>query len=642
MLRLRVQLPEFSNGFNIQQLILNFKMTSKPFSILLLFFVTVYILFANGIMLAQDSEFSSIDFDETVKTLNRVIQNHQPKLSTGITYPFNITPTTVTHKFDSDSYILTQIHRRMESNLVKKFVPDIQFLSKNTRYYRIEEISTNTGKKYIIDTSFTLFQFSDLKFLVICNVSEGRNPGTIIFISNADANKKLTSNPEEVLSEEVLNLYPKKQQNDAKGLSPRDRIESLNIIRNPAFICFTGPRFLPSEVSPALVTSPHEWFEHVDSADASNKESRQLREKGIAIFNERKKLCEELVKTESGRAKLIELVMPNENESELKNSIYISYRDYCELFKNTISRYYSNKRMQEGLSRGGLPISLEEEKAIRKLLKSDDVDIQFFGVILVQTLAYKALVPDLLNICLNKRYNHKRKHSCAVFSKGEDIIIEYSNRVILVIGELGDERTLRSLRSTLQSADEDFKTDIKQAIEHIESNIVERERRRQNWFNTRREIREGKRAIISETINIDIDKPDPEPVSPEGYRNWETKDGLFKTMAKFVGLQDNAAIKGKDVKLLRKDGKEVAIELSALRSTDSEYIRQLLAPERNWTRTDDNTKLKAKLFAKFDDEIIVQESDGINTRIKIEALSETDKEYLKQIPLSPHSKNAFW
>jgi hypothetical protein len=616
-------------------------MTSKSFSFLLSFFVTVYILFANSIMLAQNSEFSSIDFDETMKTLNRVIKNHQPKLSTGITYPFNITPTTVTHKFDSDSYILTQIHRRMESNLVKKFVPDIQFLSKNTRFYRIEEISTNTGTKYIIDTSFTFFQFSGLKFLVICNVSGGHNPGTIIFITNADTNKKFTGNPEEILSEEVLNLYKKKQQNDAKELSPRDRIKSLNIIRNPAFICFTGPRFLSSEVSPALVTFPHEWFEHVDLADASNKESRQLREKGIAIFNERKNLCEELVKTESGRAKLIGLVIPNEDEGELKNSIYISYRDYCELSKNAISDYYSNKRMQEGLARGGIPISLDEEKAIRKLLKSDDLDIQFFGVILVQTLAYKALVPDLLNICFDKRYNNKRKSSCAVFSKGEDIIIEYSNRVILVIGELGDERTLRSLRSTLQSADEDFKADIKQAIEHIESNIVERERRRQNWFNTRREIREGKRAIISETINIDIDKPDPEPVSSEGYRNWETKDGLFKTTAKFVGLQDNAAIKGKDVKLLRKDGKEVAIELSALRSTDSEYIRQLLAPERNWTRTDDNSKLKAKLFAKFDDEIIVQESDGINTRIKIEALSETDKEYLKQIPLSPHSKYAF-
>ncbi|MDR2346500.1 MAG: hypothetical protein LBE18_10565, partial [Planctomycetaceae bacterium] len=62
-----------------------------------------------------------------------------------------------------------------------------------------------------------------------------------------------------------------------------------------------------------------------------------------------------------------------------------------------------------------------------------------------------------------------------------------------------------------------------------------------------------------------------------------------------------------------------------------------------WISTDNNIelKLKAKLLGKFDKEIIVQESDGINTTLKIESLSKSDKEYLKQIPISPHSKYVF-
>jgi hypothetical protein len=92
---------------------------------------------------------------------------------------------------------------------------------------------------------------------------------------------------------------------------------------------------------------------------------------------------------------------------------------------------------------------------------------------------------------------------------------------------------------------------------------------------------------------------------------------------------------------LRNDNKTVAIELSALRVIDREYIRQQIEPDREWTTIYSNRKLKAKLLGKFDKEIIVQESDGINTTLKIESLSESDKEYLKQIPISPHSKYVY-
>ncbi|MDR1925916.1 MAG: hypothetical protein LBQ66_16230, partial [Planctomycetaceae bacterium] len=161
----------------------------------------------------------------------------------------------------------------------------------------------------------------------------------------------------------------------------------------------------------------------------------------------------------------------------------------------------------------------------------------------------------------------------------------------------------------------------------------------------RRDVREKKIFVTGGASMIDIDKPDPEPVSVDGYRNWSTTDGLFKTNAKFVALidvtNDDGKIIDRDVQLLRKDGKKVAIELSGLRSTDREYVRQQLEPLRDWATLDGSLKIKAKLLGKFDKEIILEESDGITTLVQIENLTDKDKEYLKQKTLSPHSKYAF-
>ncbi len=73
------------------------------------------------------------------------------------------------------------------------------------------------------------------------------------------------------------------------------------------------------------------------------------------------------------------------------------------------------------------------------------------------------------------------------------------------------------------------------------------------------EYPEVERNKIFKALNIPID----------GFREWQSKDGLFKTTAKFVSLDKGDAI------LEKPDGKRTSIELSTLRE-DRDYVKTQL------------------------------------------------------------------
>ncbi|MGL6193457.1 MAG: SHD1 domain-containing protein [Thermoguttaceae bacterium] len=56
-------------------------------------------------------------------------------------------------------------------------------------------------------------------------------------------------------------------------------------------------------------------------------------------------------------------------------------------------------------------------------------------------------------------------------------------------------------------------------------------------------------------------------ITYKGFREWQSTDGLFKTTAKFVSLDQG------DVTLEKADGKRTAIELSVLRQLDQDYVK---------------------------------------------------------------------
>jgi hypothetical protein len=519
-------------------------------------------------------------------------------------------------RFDDDIKMLTK------NILIDSLIPDKEFIEKNKICY---SVSADPKKNLPFpwqdghDIIYLSYSVDDLTIL-LAFIGSNSFATTYLFIakSNQDKTEKYDIKfLSKIINKDTLKLvrFISENENDIKLYGRNSEMQPLPPRVIPAYhnqqsICLVMPHKFEGDIVSTdyplneLFANRKEW-KKID-----NEEKRRINIVK-SLIADREKKCKTLVKTPQRRAELIELAVSNEGETEFRETLF-SFHDFQQLPKKAISDYYSNLAMSDEINFSKipsfgqskeLPISPEEIKSIRKLLKSEDLTKRFWGVYLIKNTNCKSFVPDLLSVCLDKRYE-KSKNSCAVFIKGKPEIIEYNYGVIMLIGKLGGTRTFQALKSMFKSNDtpDDFKPDIKQAMEHIKNNLIERERQKQNWLNLRREVREGKLVVIDGII--DIDKPDHEPVSQDGYRNWETVDGLFKTAAKFIGLKDIekrvGQVADKDVQLLRNDKKIVAIELSALRKIDQEYIRQLLEPEREWTTIDSNLKIKAKIIGKFD------------------------------------------
>jgi hypothetical protein len=454
------------------------------------------------------------------------------------------------------------------------------------------------------------------------------------------------SRPKKILTSGYINLNVNGIGKNTYGFS---NIISLIATDNTIYLCFSKlldlsliekGRFSEEGRYYNLLGGPSRTWTKAEQKEIENRlqiMKKMEEEKEKAILDE----ISTTLQKQDGATQLIHQLNETKKDSYRHNLILISLINF---YRNRCNTENNNQQEPFTLWQAELTTPAETD-ALRKILFSQSLETKKYAMYLINTTKCRSLLPELLQVCLNKEQVPNFQGTLLAPSNSYIKSRIYNFEVYYLIGNLGDKKTIRSLKELQKNAQlpVESKADIELAIENITRHLAEQNNAKQNWLNLRRDVREGKVATISQII--DIDKPDPEPISPEGFRKWETTDGLFKTTAKILGLIEvkNKAgkVTDKDVQLLRNDNKTVTIELSALRSIDKEYIRQQLEPEREWISADSNLKLKAKLLGKFDKEIIVQESDGINTAINIESLSDLDKEYLKQIPLSPHSKYVF-
>ncbi|MCL2117818.1 MAG: hypothetical protein FWH27_05240 [Planctomycetaceae bacterium] len=349
----------------------------------------------------------------------------------------------------------------------------------------------------------------------------------------------------------------------------------------------------------------HKFFQHMSSSrfeegarlynlvggpervwtEAEIEESlKPLRERERVVKEKTQKINEEialLLKTLEGRVKLIGMIESAEGRETFEESSY-EYNQFREMPFKALYEYYFMLPRQDDPRFGGVPV-WEEERCteaeatqIKKLLQSKDPAIKKYAMQLIEATSTRSLLPDLIEICSGKDQILNLQGSYAVPNDPNIKPRIYNFNVYRLIGIFGDEKTLKSLNEMQNNQDfsPEAKADILLAMDDIQRLIDMQERREQQRLEQRRLIREGKLMVMpGSPLLIDIDKPDPEPVSPEGFRNWETTDGLFKTTAKFLG------IKGKDTQLERKDGRIVGIELDALRPLDQEYVKEQLAPK---------------------------------------------------------------
>jgi hypothetical protein len=75
-------------------------------------------------------------------------------------------------------------------------------------------------------------------------------------------------------------------------------------------------------------------------------------------------------------------------------------------------------------------------------------------------------------------------------------------------------------------------------------------------------------ADFAKEILDAVKKAEKNAPPPSNYRNWQSKDGLFKAKAKYVSSD------AKNVTLEKENGKQTTIELSVLRDIDQRFVKE--------------------------------------------------------------------
>jgi hypothetical protein len=119
---------------------------------------------------------------------------------------------------------------------------------------------------------------------------------------------------------------------------------------------------------------------------------------------------------------------------------------------------------------------------------------------------------------------------------------------------------------------------------------------------------------------------------PTDFRTWQSKDGLFKTKAKYVASDE------RNVTLEKEDGKQTTMPLDAMRWSDNNFVRYQLAlaeaktvpKQRTWRSPNGDHEVKATFVSGNDTVIHLKREDGAVITAEVALLSAEDQEYVKR------------
>ncbi|MDR2763079.1 MAG: hypothetical protein LBB88_10785 [Planctomycetaceae bacterium] len=556
-------------------------------------------------------------------------------------------------EFEESSRIFDYLQIRLDAILNPQFIPDRNFFVKNSLFYTIapnnDAVDKNNEERFKrklscgYDIAYIPYKIDDDIYIIVAVTNDVFYGATYIYIQLPDKiqeQKKYLEILKKLMLPEMFKIIV--IANNKTDLQFNDPVIPIFEGGNNSLCCIRMMYF--KDNLPARGALFSSWFELRKKNDIEALKEQKIYDLSSKYELTRQKQCDEFIKTPEGRSKLIALIASEEGKTDFTEQYKYFYVSLRQMPYDTLLKYYKERYSTNRFNRFSAWsdefTSSMENKALSDLLKSTDVEVKTRAFNLIFWANARSLLPVLLEMTKEKDLLRDD------FPKNEQHKT-YNFYVFGSIGVLGDARTLRELKKFQKTnISDDVRNDVELAIIRIQDNIDEDNKIKKSMADNGLLVREKKMIMIGGDMS-EYQKPVPESISKDGFRKWETSDGLFKTTAKFVGLKEikdkTNKIIDKDIQLLRNDNKTVAIELSALRLIDREHIRQQFEPEREWISTDKNVelKLKAKILGKFEKEIIVQESDGINTTLKIESLAESDKEYLKSIPLSPHSKYVF-
>ncbi|MDR2761462.1 MAG: hypothetical protein LBB88_02540, partial [Planctomycetaceae bacterium] len=472
-------------------------------------------------------------------------------------------------QFDKNSYVYAKrIMPNLERLIDKSILPDLKFIKENARFYTVTEHAEVETLDWSLPEEYDIIYISysvDDRQILFAMTGAQLYGATYLYVK-----KK----PNEKFPQDTMNVAKQLLTNDAFKLAHiikesdqlKERAEMLEEPSIPIFVgkscfCLTRSNCFTTEGMTAAGFYFNDWFLMIKQGDKKDEEL-QRRAKAIkSILNEQTEKCKTLIKTPQGRAELIAMLNSEKGKIEYADDTY-HYKYFRNLPYDALNKFYNELHCETRDKLNSAPIRILEistpieNDAIRKLLQSTDFEVKQYGIKLIYITEAKSLLPDLVKHTTDKEQVFATSSPSALYID----LREYHSKLYGLLGKIGNQRTIKFLEQLRQSdkISDKSKEFAEFAIEMIKKNLDKEKRSKQSWLDWRRELREKK--IITDII--DFDKPDPEPISPDGFRKWETSDGLFKTTAKFVGLKEikdkTGKIIDKDIQLLRNDNKTVA------------------------------------------------------------------------------------
>ncbi|MDR2652509.1 MAG: hypothetical protein LBC68_09400, partial [Prevotellaceae bacterium] len=450
--------------------------------------------------------------------------------------------------------------------LNESLIPDVTFIENNKFCYSVAcnpkvELPFPWNNGY--DIVYLCYEVNDLRIL-LAFIGTNSHGTTYLYMKKMNKGKieKIDKdNLSIILNKDAYKLirFIGNNKNDIDLYGQNAVMKSfpspvIPVYQNQHAICLVKAHRFNNTLRPSMDYNLNEWFKLNKMWEKTSKEDAQKKNVIDKLIEERTEKCKKLIQTEQGRVELIRLLESNEGKEEF-GGVNFCYNEFHKLPFDALLQYYYGDNSTAQYVNQADPIyfwheeilTQQEIDALRKLLQSKNKTAKQYALRLIEVADVKSLLPDLLKLT-----NEKEKITPIPPAPTPEFQQRFYNSYIyFVLGKRGDQRTLKSLEQLYLSdkISKETKDDVKLAIENIKFNLDARKRQQQYWLDQRRRVREKKTAILSpdNPLMIDLDKPDPEPIDVDGYRNWSTTDGLFKTFAKFVGLQDNAAIKERDV-----------------------------------------------------------------------------------------------
>ncbi|MDR2407722.1 MAG: hypothetical protein LBE13_06390 [Bacteroidales bacterium] len=404
-----------------------------------------------------------------------------------------------------------------------------------------------------------------------CNMLQRTDPHT----------KKLFGNAEDVKKLATLNHHI-----DMTTASGQRAIQITNHTSN-VIECYLDPTRLSdtSGLSTFVLQVTHAEVEELgpiifldektikEREEAKAKRSRMIQEEPEKATN----LAKQLVGDANGRLKMLKMIGDIQESDVMRKAM-----------KDTLSFYYFDKKNAQGETYEE-KASLDEVQKIRELLKSENQKLKSDALDLIRSARCVHLIPDLFEICYNKRVPPYLGFGFGSVDPKTKKPIRFQYSPTQIISYLGNEKIIPELEKLSNSVtvSETMKRDAQLAIDVIKQKVQYEKEQIASQEKEKRLVTEGKLIIVRSGDRTDVKmNPFYDPTEklvdlsdsqerPPNSRTWTSLEGWHSCNAVLNRKKDDHIILIRDT-----DKKEIIVPIKRLSVQDQEYIKNWIPPKK--------------------------------------------------------------